>query len=95
MSRLLFQAYANTTYWKVELLTTTIVNGESKSGIGKIVLKTNQPPYNGSCSVVTNSKGYALETNFTINCTGWIDDDGFVSIYEYFGKMINFMKINI
>lgn len=88
LSRLLFQAYENTTFWKIELLTTTIVNGESRSGIGRIILKTNQAPYNGTCSVVTSLKGYALETNFTINCTDWIDEDGFITSYEYFGKKL-------
>ena len=83
---LLFHDYPNTTYWKVELLTDTISNGEIKSGVGRLVMKTHQSPYNGSCHLSTNvTTGYALETNFTIQCINWIDDDGYIVSYEFLG----------
>lgn len=88
----MFVDYANTTYWKVELTAETVVNGIVKSGFGTIVLKTNQPPYNGTCSVVSDLKGYALETDFTVNCTGWIDDDGYITTYQFFGIIFKFLK---
>lgn len=28
-----------------------------------------------------------METIFSINCTGWIDSDGHVAKYEYYGKL--------
>lgn len=84
----MFQDYPNTTYWKVELYTETVNNGEIKSGMGRIVLKTNQGPYNGTCYVKTELTGYALETDFTVNCTGWIDDDGYITQFEFFGICI-------
>lgn len=83
---MLFLDYPNTTYWKVELTAETISNGVPKSGTGTIVLKTNQPPYNGTCTVISSLRGYALESNFTINCTNWIDDDGYITTYEFFGS---------
>jgi hypothetical protein len=49
-------------------------------------MKTNQSPYNGSCQLSTNvTTGYALETNFTIQCINWIDDDGYIVSYEFLG----------
>ena len=68
-----------------------MTDGEMLSGLGQIILKTNQAPYNGSCFYVGNqTTGYALETYFTVNCTEWIDDDGFIVGYEFFGEAATF-----
>ena len=89
----MFQDNENTTYWKVELLTDTISNGQTLSGYGRLILKTNQSPYNGSCHLATNvTTGYALESNFTINCINWIDDDGYIISYEFMGLFSFFAK---
>ncbi|XP_038048999.1 polycystin-1-like [Patiria miniata] len=34
---------------------------------------TNLPPYNGSCQI-TPSEGYAVTTEFSVNCTGWLEE---------------------
>lgn len=85
ISSLLFRNFSNTTYWKIEATVDTTVNGQIMNGVGHVILKTNQPPYNGTCTI-SNTTGYPLETNFTVNCMKWIDDDGYITQYEYWGK---------
>ncbi|XP_071797300.1 polycystin-1-like [Asterias amurensis] len=34
---------------------------------------TNLPPYDGSCSI-TPTTGYAISTEFSITCSGWLDE---------------------
>lgn len=76
----------NTTYWKVELTVSTTTNGVTTNGTNSIILKRNQVPYNGMCSL-QNSTGYALQTMFVINCTKWIDADGFIISYKFYGNL--------
>ena len=85
MSSLVFKHNSNTTYWKIEVNVDTTVNDEVMTAVGSMVLKTNQPPYNGSC-VVYNNTGEALSTNFSIVCSKWLDDDGYITQYEYWCK---------
>ena len=93
----MFRNNSNVTYWKIESTVDTSSNDEIKTGTGFIILKTNQPPYNGTCTAF-NTTGYPLETNFTIDCVKWIDDDGYITQYEYWGeyilKIIIFNKLN-
>lgn len=83
----MFQNYSTTTYWKIELLIETIVNNVKTNGSNELILKTNQLPYNGTC-LLSNLTGYALDTYFIINCTEWIDDDGYIILYEFYGKLL-------
>lgn len=64
---------------------TTISNKTQKTGTNTIILKTNQNPYNGTC-FVDPLRGRALETIFTIECTDWIDDDGYIIFYRFIGS---------
>ncbi len=66
----------------------TTVDGEILTGVGSMILKTNQPPYNGSC-IAYNNTGEPLSTNFTIICSKWLDDDGYITQYEYWCKYMN------
>ena len=50
-----------------------------------IVLTANQKPANGICSA-NSTQGIALSTNFNISCSNWIDPDGNITKYEFFGK---------
>ncbi|CAH1259011.1 LTBP4 [Branchiostoma lanceolatum] len=49
------------------------VTGEGH-GWAELVLRTNSPPENGTCRI-TPASGYAYQTRFTIECTGWVDDN--------------------
>lgn len=44
---------------------------------------------------MNNTEGLSLETEFMVNCMGWIDDDGYLTTYEFFGikkKIFNKFK---
>ena len=69
-------------FWKVNLV--IVVNGE-KNGSTSVIFKLNKLPRDGSCSV-NLVNGTAMLTYFTVYCKDWIDDDGFVKKYEYFGN---------
>ena len=80
ISSLLFNAYPQVTYWKIQLNATDSLS----SGSNEIILKLNQLPTNGTCQVdILN--GSALETNFTVKCSNWIDPDGLVYSFQYYG----------
>ena len=49
-----------------------------------MLLKINQKAFNGTCDVDLQS-GYALYTYFIIKCIDWIDIDGYIRRYEFFG----------
>jgi hypothetical protein len=80
----LFQAYPSTTFWKIQL------NGTSGNyyATNELILKINELPINGTCQVITNLTGLALETFFTISCFNWIDPDVYIYSYKFFGKKL-------
>jgi hypothetical protein len=78
----LFADYAYITDWKV-LYTATV--SSTIIGSSAIVFQINQLPYGGNCKVDLYS-GIALSTYFTISCYNWIDPDGQVAMYEFYGK---------
>ena len=86
----LLMGFKNSDMLKVEFR----VNTESEDmgvsiGASSLYLTFNKLPYGGSCGV-TPSAGNASETDFKIFCTGWVDDDGFIAKYEYYGLCLKF-----
>ena len=75
-------------FWKVEFRATV---NESVFGTSSIIFKTNQVPYNGSCSV-DKSDGISLSDYFTLRCENWIDSDGTIQSYEFFGNRIGIFE---
>ncbi|RMZ96558.1 hypothetical protein BpHYR1_021088, partial [Brachionus plicatilis] len=59
--------------------TITIQFSDSSIPNGSAVmnLKVNEKPFNGSC-ISEPTQGFALLTNFTIRCSGWTDNDGYI-----------------
>jgi hypothetical protein len=49
-----------------------------------IALLVNQPPANGNCFVTPKSQ--SSSEYFNITCTNWVDTDGQVVRYEFYGK---------
>ena len=69
-------------FWKVNL---EIIINQEKASATSIVFKINKPPRDGKC--VTNLlNGTSMETYFTIYCKNWIDEDGIIVKYEYYGN---------
>jgi hypothetical protein len=82
-------------YWRVDLILTAFFASPSAPAItnSTMIFKKNQKPLNGTCAVDTLT-GYAMSTHFTIECTGWYDEDGYVTKYEFMGIKINFKLLN-
>lgn len=68
-------------FWRVEFKTTV---NQRVSGTSSIILKTNKLPYNGYC-YVDKQTGVSLNDYFNIKCENWIDQDGTIQTYEFFG----------
>jgi len=85
LSSSLFLNNPSVVFWKVEFRVTI---NQAVSGISSVILKPNQLPYNGDC-YVDRSSGISLSDFFNIICQNWIDPDGTIQTYEYFGKSVN------
>ena len=83
----LFQAFPNAYKWKVELhlKTYSYTNGLSV-GSSSIVLHSNRLPRSGYC-LISPGAGISHDTWFTITCSNWVDDDGWIAKYSYYGKL--------
>ena len=77
----LFSSNPSISFWQVQLS----ISADNMTGVSSMIYKTNSLPTNGSCSV-SPSSGLALSTYFVISCAGWIDPDGSVTRYDYYGK---------
>lgn len=71
-------------YWRIDFVLEIVSNGITLNSSNSLEFKINQNPYNGNCSIYPE-EGFAMSTNFTITCQNWLDDDGIVMRYEYFG----------
>ncbi len=65
------------TYWQFEVIYTF----ESETSKNTFNIEMNEGPKNGSC-MIHPSIG-TIDTIFTINCSGWIDDDG-IKDYSFY-----------
>ncbi|CAK8694950.1 polycystin-1-like [Clavelina lepadiformis] len=71
---------AMASYFEYEFNLTIKVN--SASGLSKLIMFTNKPPVDGSCSLLyPGSQAYVLETLVSFVCTGWKDEDVSPLIY--------------
>lgn len=87
VSNKIFKLMPDILLWKISFTITSLQNGILSNGTSDLLIKINELPYNGKCSVDKN-KGYALETYFLIKCINWLDNDGYIVKYEYFGWYI-------
>ncbi len=88
----MFSLYPDVSRWKIEFTaTTSSLNGGLAEGSSSLVIEINQLPKNGTCTIFPMN-GIAAVTNFTINCSNWVDEDGRIMRYEFFGifKTYNF-----
>jgi len=69
---------------KTSSLTISSLFTSSSSASKEIILKMNQSPLNGTCEV-NKLNGIAFETNFTVKCFNWVDSDGLVYLYSFYG----------
>lgn len=84
----LFSNNPNILIWKIEftLASTTISNGIT-TGKSSILIKLNELPTSGNCSI-TPLTGISASTTFSISCSNWIDSDGYVANYAFYGIIL-------
>ncbi len=58
------------------------------SGKSSILFSINFPPQLGYCTV--NTENGTSQTLFGINCGNWIDSEGSVFNFAFYGKFISF-----
>ena len=78
----LFSDYSSQTIWKVELV--ALIPSRNASGSSSVMFYVNFPPRSGSCDV--NPKNGSTNTLFSISCSNWVDPDGVVVSYAYYGN---------
>ena len=77
----LFMANPKQVLWKIEL--NVFIISRNVSGYSSIIMQVNFPPMSGSCNI--NPILGTTNTLFTINCFDWIDPDGFLVSFSYYG----------
>lgn len=83
----LFDFFEEIDFWRV-YFDITVYNEFNQSVTGSTFMnfKVNKKPFNGSCHI-DSLNGTAYYTVFQIECTDWLDSDGYITKYEYFGKL--------
>ena len=77
-------------YWKIEL--EVRISSRNVSGKSAIMFRVNFPPRYGHCTV--NPELGSTKTQFIVKCPDWIDLDGSLVNFAYYGKG-KFAKIKI
>lgn len=73
-------------FWKFEVTMTTISRTRGiTTGKSSIIVKLNEVPKYGNCNI-NQTIGVPSETVFSIECLNWIDNDGYIKKYSFFGK---------
>jgi hypothetical protein len=76
-----FQNYTSIGWWKLQVVLS--VNNIFE-GTSSMIYKINSLPRDGHCNVTLNN-GTSLDTFFYIICMNWIDLDGNITNYEFYG----------
>jgi hypothetical protein len=84
----LFQDFPSQTVWKVEL--NVYVPSKNTSGSTSILFLVNFPPKNGLCDI--NPKNGTTNTLFSFSCSNWVDTDGYLDSFAYYGKIVQFLR---
>ena len=88
----LFEDYPSQILWKVELVVNCVLpNNENVNGSTSVLFYVNFPPKSGSCDI--NPKNGTTSTQFQIICTNWVDSNGAITKYSFYGKKINFFFV--
>ncbi len=89
-----FSDHSSIIIWKIEL--EFHKSSRNVSGKSSMLFSVNFPPRFGDCTV--NPVNGSTNTFFGIKCTNWIDTDGSVSNFVFYGKFfsfkINFIKVS-
>ncbi len=84
----IFRNHSSILIWKIEL--EVHISSRNVSGKSSMLFFVNFPPRFGDCTV--NPVNGSSNTFFLIKCTNWVDSEGSVSNFVFYGKFI-FFKI--
>jgi hypothetical protein len=87
----LFMNNTNQVIWMIELA--VFISSRNVSGYSSIILYVNFPPKSGTCDIIPTSG--TTETLFTLKCYGWIDPDGSLISFAYYGNILIFENKNL
>ena len=88
----LFRDFPDQVFWKVDLnFELTTFTGEILTASSSMIFYVNSVPINGVCDI--SPLMGTTSTLFTIICKNWIDKDGDVVSYSYYGKIKGFKPI--
>ena len=83
----LFEDFPSQIIWKVELVVNCVSpNNENVNGSTSLIFYVNYPPKSGSCDIYP--KNGTTSTQFQIICINWVDSNGVVIKYSFYGKKI-------
>lgn len=82
----IFDTFNFVNFWRI-YFDTTVYDSNANTVVGStfINFQVNQKPFNGTCTI-DSLNGFAFYTLFKIECLNWLDKDGYITRYEYFGK---------
>ena len=81
----LFSLNPNQNIYKIEY--SVFIESRNVSGSSSLILYVNFPPKYGECDI--NPKiGTAYITEFVIDCSGYIDKNGFVVAFSFYGNLL-------
>ena len=82
----IFRDHPSIIIWKIEL--EAHISSRNVSGKSSMFFFVNFPPRQGYCNV--NPENGTTLTRFLIKCSDWIDTEGSVSNFAFYGKLIPF-----
>jgi hypothetical protein len=80
-----FKNEPNQIIYKLEY--SVMISSRNLSSSAFLLIYVNFPPDHGTCDI-TPKKGTVLNTQFTITCSDFVDKDGFLVYYSFYGKYI-------
>ena len=85
ITKKLFEDFSSQIIWKVDLnLDVKTYDDERLTSTTSLLFYVNFSPKNGTCNL--NSKNATTNEIFLFSCMNWIDPDGSVASYAYYGK---------
>ena len=86
-----FKSEPNQIIYKVEY--SVLISSRNVSSSTFLLIHVNFPPDHGTCDI-TPKIGTVLNTQFTISCSDFVDNDGFLVFYSFYGKYLFKIAVN-
>ena len=82
----IFRDHSSIIIWKIELVVR--ISSRNVSGKSSMLFSVNYPPRFGNCTV--NPENGTTQTLFGFKCANWIDSEGSVFNFVFYGKRFFF-----